>query len=196
MLQSAALGALGAYVEQAHSGQVAAHDLFGVKAAHEGKLQEVLRRALHIGAAVDEHDPMLPGGQYGGQRRPANAPDALDRQGRAGEQRAGAAGGNHRVALALFQQIQGHGHGRVLFPPGGGAGVVLHGDDLSGVHNIDLRAALVFQAGAHILRAAHQRDLHAQALLCHNRALNDFCGGVVAAHCVNDDPQLEIPPLQ
>ena len=37
-----------------------------------------IRRALHIRTAVDQHNAVLSGGKDGGQRRPANAPDALD----------------------------------------------------------------------------------------------------------------------
>ena len=194
MLQLAALGILGADIEKADAGIVAAHELSRVEAAHEGKLQQVLGGALHVRAAVDEHDAVLARGQYRGHGRAADAADALDRERCPGEERAGRARGDDRVAFAVFQAIERHGHGGILFAAGRGAGVVLHGDDLAGVHHGDIRAALGGKAGLDLLPASHQLDLHAELASCTDGTFDDLLRGVVAAHGVNDDLHMRKPP--
>ena len=105
-------------------------------------------------------------------------------------------GGDDRVALAVTQEIQRNGHGRILLAAGGGAGVVLHGDDLACVDYLKLAlcAALFFKAGFHILDTADKADFHAELALCAHRALYDLLRGIVAAHCVNDYLHSEKPP--
>lgn len=84
--------------------------------------------------------------------------------------------------LAVTQEIQRNGHGRILLAAGGGAGVILHGDDLARVDYLKLafRAALFFKAGFHILDTADKANLHAELALCAHRALYDLLRGIVA----------------
>ena len=107
VLELAALGILGADVQKADAGALAAHHLFGVEATHIGKLQEVFGGTFHIRAAVDKHDAVLTSGQNRSHRRAADALNALDDQRRAGQQRAGGARGNNRVALSVAQVYAG-----------------------------------------------------------------------------------------
>ena len=62
------------------------------------------------GVAVDEHNAMLPARKHGCHRRAADAADALDGQRRPGEECAGAARGDNRVALAVLQHGERNRH--------------------------------------------------------------------------------------
>ena len=98
VLQIAALMFLGAHIEQAHRHPLSAAQHPGhVQAAHMGKLQQHLRTAIHIGAGVDEHEGTVGGGHEGGQRRPGHTLDALDQEGGAHDESAGASGGNESI---------------------------------------------------------------------------------------------------
>ena len=190
VLQHPALGILGAHIQKAHPGTLASHHALGIEAAHIGKLQEVFGGALHVGAAVDEHDAVFPGGKYGGHGGPADAADALYGEGRAGEQGAGAAGGDESISPAVLQEGQGHGHGGILLAAGGGAGIVFHGDDVPGVRDLNagkVCLTLLLQHLADGLLPANQQQLHAELFPGTQRAFYDLLRGIVAAHCVNDD---------
>ena len=152
--------------------------------------------AVHsaVGAAVDEQGLAPLGGQHGAQRRPADAADALVEQRRPGQQRAGGAGADQAIALALIEQAHAHRHGGVgLFPHGGGR-MILHGDHLGRVHQGDARPAAgvyplhlrLAQALLHLRLPAHQRDGQAKFLRGLHRALDNFARGVVAAHGVDN----------
>ena len=184
MLELRALVILGAVAEQADARRGDAEHGAGIVAAHIGKLQQVLRRAVGVGAAVDEHDARVAVRQHGGQRRAADTVDALDDERSAGEQRAGAAGRDDRVALAVAQHIERDRHGSVLLAAGGCAGVVVHGDDFARVDDLEL-GLLIAQAGLNGGALADEHDLRAQLLLRVHRALDDLVRGEVTAHCVH-----------
>ena len=195
VLQLAALGVLRADIQQTNPGIGNVHELFGIKTAHEGKLQEILRRTLHIRAAVDEHDAVLARREHRGQRGTANPVDPLDGQRRAGEQRAGAAGRDDRVPFAVFQHAQRHRHGRVLFPARRRAGVVLHGDYFARIHNPDCVLFGSVEAGENRFLLSDQRDVETQFAFGAHGALDDFHRGIVAAHRVNEYSQCGKPPF-
>ena len=184
MLELRALVVLGAVAEQTDTGRRDAEHGAGVVAAHIGKLQQVLRRAVGVRAAVDEHDARIAVGQHGSQRRAADTVDALDNERRAREQCAGAAGGDDRIALAVTQQVERDRHGSILLAAGRRAGVIVHGDDLARVNDLEL-GLLVAQTGLDGGALADEHDLRAQLLLCVHRTLHDLVRGKVAAHCVH-----------
>lgn len=92
LLQVRALAVLRADVQQAHPGALQPQDPSGIEAAQVRELQQILRRALGVGPAVDEYGPAAGGGNHRSHRRPADAPDALGNQGGPGQQRAGGPG--------------------------------------------------------------------------------------------------------
>ena len=75
-------------------------------------------------------------------------------------------------------------HGSVLLAAGGRAGVVVHGDDLTGVDDLEL-GLFAAQAGLNGGALADEHDLRAQLLLRVHRALDDLVRGEVTAHCVH-----------
>ena len=184
MLKLRALVVLGAVAEQTDARRSDAEHGAGIVAAHIGKLQQVLRRAVGVRTAVDEHDARIAVGQHGGKRRAADAVDALDDERRAREQCAGAAGGDDRIALAVTQQVERDRHGSILLAAGRRAGVIVHGDDLARVNDLEL-GLLVAQAGLDGGALTDEHDLRAQLLLRVHRTLHDLIRGKVAAHCVH-----------
>ena len=167
----------------------------GVKAAQIGELQQVLRRTLGVGAAVDQHAASGGGGHDRSHGGPANAPHTLGNEGSAGQQRAGGAGGDKGVALAVPQQGQAHAHGAVLLPAEHRGGIVLHGNFLGGGHDIHALRQLLYAALGERFPdgglVAGEGDVHAPALLSLQGTLDDGQRRVVAAHGVYDDPHWE-----
>ena len=172
-LEVGALGGLGANVEQAHLGLRALEHPLGVIGAHKGELEQILRRTLRRGAAVDEHRAAAAGRHHRGHGRPADAPDALDHQRGRRQQRPRAARGDKGRPVPVLQQVQAHGQGGVLLLLKGGgrqfADVVLleHLED--------------------VLPPAHQNDFHAQLPHRGEGTPHVGDGRVVAAHGVYDD---------
>ena len=197
-MQVRALAVLRADVQQAHPGALQSQDPSGIEAAQVRELQQILRRTLGVGPAVDEHGPAAGGGNHRGHRRPADAPDALGNQGGPSQQRAGGPGGNQGVGLTVPQQGQAHAHGRVLLVAKHLGGIVAHVHGLRGVDDLhsmgDGIMAAVPQGPENGLRVAGEQHLHAPVLHAQQGALYDFQRGVVAAHGVNDDLHSSEPP--
>lgn len=87
---------------------------------------------------------------------------------------------NDRVALAVTQHVERDRHGSVLLAAGGRAGVVVHGDDLTGVDDLKL-GLFAAQAGLNGGALADEHDLRAQLLLRVHRALDDLVRGEITA---------------
>ena len=85
-LQVSALGRLRADVQQPHPRLRAAHDMFCVIGAHKSELEQIFRRTLGGGAAVDEDRASLARGDHGRHGRPADALDALYQERRRGQE--------------------------------------------------------------------------------------------------------------
>ena len=198
LLQVRALAVLRADVQQAHPGALQSQHPAGIEAAQIRKLHQVLRGALGVGPAVDEHSLAAGGGDHRGHSRPADAPDALGDQGGPGQQGPGGPGGNQGIGLAVPQQGQAHAHGGVLLVPEHLGGVVAHLHRLRGVDDLhppgDGVVAAVPQGPENGLGVAGQQHLHAPVLHAQQGALHDFQRGVVAAHGVNDDLHSSDPP--
>ena len=160
-----ALGLLGADVEKAHSGVLNTQNALGVEAAKIGELQQVLRGALGVGAAVAQNGPAAEHRDHRAHGGPAQAPDPLDHQSRAGKQRAGGAGGDESVALALLEKVQAHREGGILLHLEGGGGVVADLHHFAGVPDLHALGESGLSAGLHALEdvrgAAHQQNVHA-----------------------------------
>ena len=169
LLEIGALAVLGADVQQSHTGPLYPKHPVGVVAAQIGELYQIFRGTLGVGAAVDEYRLTGGGGNYRGHGRPTDAPDALDDEGSAGEQSAGAAGGDHGVGPAVPQHGQSHAHGGVLLPAEHRGGVVAHLHRLSGVDDLHALGQRLFAAGLQRLQnsggVAGEGDVHAPALL-------------------------------
>ena len=190
-LEVGALGGLGANVEQAHLGLGALEHPLGVIGAHKGELEQILRRTLRRGAAVDEHRAAAAGRHHRGHGRPADAPDALDHQRGRRQQRPRAARGDKGRPVPVLQQVQAHGQGGVLLLLKGGGRVVAHLHHLGGVDNLQPRGqfadAVLLEHLEDVLPPAHQNDFHAQLPHRSEGAPHVGDGRVVAAHGVYDD---------
>lgn len=109
LLQFRALGFLAAVVQQRHARGLIAEQVFRVDGAHRGELHEHFGRGLGIGTRIADDEGIVQRDD-GGQHRAADAADAADHQRGAGEQRAGIAAGDQRVAASLLEQTDGERH--------------------------------------------------------------------------------------
>ena len=80
---------LGAVVDEGDSRVGAAHDLFGIDAAHCAKGVEHIGPALGVGAAVQQQEILLDAGHLGGQGRALDALEGAHDQAGGDVQRAG-----------------------------------------------------------------------------------------------------------
>ena len=199
LLQLQALALLRPDVQQGHPGVLHAQETLGIVRPHVGKLHEVLRGALGGGAAVDEHHLPVRRGDHGGQRRPADTPDALNEQGRRREQCPRRAGRDKCIALLGLEQVQTHRHGGVRLVLKGAGGIILHGDDLAGrgdLHALgQVRLAELRQAVPNDCLRAGQNNFNAQIFRCAKGTLHRGQGGVVAAHGVHNNFHKFLPFL-
>ena len=165
--------------------------MLGIVGTHKGKLQQVFHAALCVGAAVHQHRAAIARGDHRGQRRAADAPDALNQQCGGGQDRTGGAGTDKGVPFPVLELIEPHGQGGVLLLPERVGRVVTDLHHLAGVGDLhtvrQLVDAVVMQHGQNLLTAPHQRDVHAVLLVGLDRAQHRGFGGVVAAHGVYDD---------
>ena len=184
-----ALALLRTVVGERHAGAAAAFHLIHIAAAHHGKSCQHLGAALHISTAVQQQIGLLFSGHHGSQSRTLDALEGAHDQACAHMQRAGAAGRNKGVALAVLQHVQAHHDGGVLLLADGTGRLIAHVDDLGAVHQLDaVQRDAVFLCGlAHQRFVAHADD--GDAVLLHG-----LCGtlqhrqrGVVAAHHVHDN---------
>ena len=177
---------LGAVVHQRHAGIGAAHDLFGIDAAHGAESVEHIGAAFSVGAAVQQQIMLLDAGHGGSQGGALDPLDGAHDKAGGHMQRAGGTGGDEGVALAVFQHGQALHQAGVGLVAGGLDGVVLHGDHLGAGDDLKRRKVDV-QLGSRLaddLFLAQQTDGHALAEFLHGigSALQHGVGGVVAAH--------------
>ena len=138
---------------------------------------------------------MLSRGEHRGKRGAANPVDSLDREGCAGEQRAGTAGGDHRVSFPVLEHAQRHRHRGILLPARCRTGIILHGDHFAGIHDPDGLLLAPVKAGKNRFFLSDQRDVQAEFALGTHGAFDDFLRGVVSAHRVNEYSQHGKPPF-
>ena len=164
----------------------------GVGGAHQAELEQKLRSALSIGAAVhdDGLSPRLVG-HGGAHGRPADPLDPLDQQGGPGEQGPGGAGGHKGIPLPLGEHFQAHHHGGVLPLMDHGAGIVVHIHHILGVGDLHALGkvgnAVLAQHLQDLLPPAHQGDLQAIGFGSLQRTQYGCLGGKIAAHRVKNN---------
>ena len=183
------LALLGTVVRQRHGGVCTALYLVYIAAAHDGKRRQHFGAALHVGTTVQQQISLLLCGHHGSQCRALDAPQGAHDEACAHMQRTGAAGRDKGVALALFEHVQAHHNGGILFLTDGAGGLIAHLDGLGAVHQFDaVQRDVVLGGGlAHQRLVAHTDQLHAVLLdgLC--SAFQNSQRGVVAAHHVHND---------
>ena len=114
-LQGCTLGILCTDIQQAHLGVRHPQGLLGVQRAHQTELEQKLRCALSISAAIQDH--RLATGLIGHSRAhrcPADSFDPFHKQRCAGKQRAGTAGGHKGIAPSVSEHLQADDHRRIL----------------------------------------------------------------------------------
>ena len=79
--------------------------------AHDGELQQMLGRAVDVGAQVEHVDLAFHGGQYAGDGGTVYPRQGLEHEARNRHQRAGIAGADAGVRFAALDQIDGDAHG-------------------------------------------------------------------------------------
>ena len=184
-----ALRVLGAVVDKRDLRRFAAHDLFGVDAAHRAEGVEHLGAALDIRAAVQQQEILLGAGHRGGQRRALDPLDGAHDQAGADMQRTGGAGADKGIGLAVLQHGQALHKAGILLVAHSLDRVIVHVDILGAVDNfkrckVDL---ILFCAVADGFFLAQQRKRHAvpklrRSLAC---ALQHTQRGVVTAHGIH-----------
>ena len=172
-----------------------AEDFPRIDAAHDGELRQVQRLALGIGAGIQQQKVFLRRRKNYGDRRALDVFQRAQSDRGRGHQTAGVAARNHRVALALLDQLQGASHGAVLFLAQDVEWLVLHREHFGGVNDFD---AVVLQASFGHCRpdlcfVTHEAQLgdFAAGVERDFDALNDNLTAVVATHDIHYDSHKE-----
>ena len=134
-----------------------------VELAHIGKLQQILRRAFHIRAAVDQERPFPAVRDHRAKAGAADTADTAYRERSAAEKSAGAPGGNDGVALSAVEHLERNGHRRVRLFARGSTRIILHRNDVRRVHDLNMlagRDADLLQAGKDLRFTADKRHIH------------------------------------
>lgn len=100
------------------------------------------------------------------------------------------------VPLAAFEQLERHRHRRFRLFAQNGRGIVVHIDQIGGVHDRQTGNALqplFFQNGGDLVLLSDQNDLFAKLLRGQRAAPDRAFGRVVAAHRVHDDLHVRFP---
>ena len=127
-----ALDVLLADIEKADRRPLDAFDRRGQRGAHHGKLDQLLRRAVHVGAEIEHRRNAGPRRQLRGDGRPVDAGQRLQHEARDRHQRAGIAGGDAGLRRAVLHQVHCNAQRRVLLPPQRVGGSLVHLDDFTG----------------------------------------------------------------
>ena len=194
-----ALGVLGAVVDQTDARRLQSVVLLRIQGREEGELEQHFRRALGVRTGVAQHDLAALAGQDRRERRAADTLDAAAVQRRAGQQRAGIARGDERIALACLEQLERDRHGRVRLAAQNGRRVVVHVNDIRSRHDgqmLGVLQSMRAQHGGDRLGLADEQDILAIFLRSERRAPDGYVGGVVAAHRVNDDLHSQSSPFR
>ena len=185
--QLVALFAFRADIKQTHARLLHALHAAHIDIAHDGKLPQVFRLAVHICAAVNQQKIALAVGHQRGQGGAVNAIQATQAEHARGQHRAGGTGGHKAVCFAIA-----HGHhaahdAAVLHGAHGHDGGIVVGDHLRGMLHGDALAHIVavHQQGRKLCGVTPQGNpqvaVRAQGL---NGALRRAFGRVVPAHRV------------
>ena len=157
--------------------------------------------AVHSVFAPASHSMTSPPsqGRTGRECRAADTLNAAAVQRRAGQQRAGVARGDERIALACLEQLERDRHGRVRLAAQNGRRVIVHVNDIRGRHDgqmLGVLQSMRAQHGGDRLGLADEQDILAIFLRSERRTSDGYVGGVVAAHRVNDDLHSQSSPFR
>ena len=181
-----ALVLLGPVVDQRHLGLFCVHHLFHIHRAHHAKLRQILRLAVHIGAAVyQQHALALRRRQYRGQRRAQNAGNAFYNQRSARQNGARAARADKSVPFAVRQRAQRLYHAAVLFPAHRHHRRFVVVNHFPRVHHGQAAGVILrlVQNRLNLLLFAKQRQPQIQQIVDRrNAAFHNRPGRIVAAH--------------
>ena len=170
-------------VEQADAGLLVALEHRVQRRTHDGKLQQVLRSAVHVGAQVQHGGRAAPDiGHLAGNGRPVDAVERLEYIAGNRHQRARVACRHGRLGGAVLDLLYGHAHGRVFLAPQCHFHGVVHGHHLAGRHQ---GGALVNKA-LQRLRQSHQQQACFRVLLQKGAAGRQRdSGAVVTPHAIH-----------
>ena len=182
-----ALFGLSADVDQAHARLLDPAHAAHIRIAHDAKLAQIFRLAVHIRTAVDQKEKVLAIGQQRRQRRAVNALDAAQTEHAARQHSAGRAGRNKAVCRLIAHGKHALDHGAVLHLAHCHDRRIVIGDYLGGMlkRNALLHIVTVAQQRLDLLQIARQRNF--QFFICaqrFNSAFHSTIGRIVAAHGV------------
>ncbi len=118
------------------------------RGAHDGELQQVLGRAVHVRAKVQHRGGAARLVRNGrGDRRAVNAVQRLEHITGNGHPGAGVARGNAGVRPPILDGLGSEAHGGVFFAAQGDLDRVVHGDDFGSRHDLNVIARHVAVLG-------------------------------------------------
>ena len=162
-----------------------------VDVAHDGELLQILRLGIDVRADVDEDGRRaLRGGKNRGQRGTINARDRAQHHLGGGHGRAGIAGGDKSVGLAVAHQAKAHAHRGVALGAHRLRRLLLHADDFAGIDDADGKPApeaMQIELGADDFFFAHQHDFHVVVTCGEDGAFDFGFGRAVSAHGVKSN---------
>jgi hypothetical protein len=186
-------------VQQADPRVLHAEDVLGKDRAHGRELDEVVGLGVHVGADVEQHDRAGGGDHVGRERRtvdPADAPKAEDRGGHRG---AGRAGADHRIGVAVADQIRGDDDRGAALRAQRGGRMLPHLDHLGRVDEAQVGGLWAPVLGDLAFDARHVTDkddlVSGSSDGVVDRSADDFARGEIATHRVDRDPHRSLELL-
>ena len=162
-----------------------------VHLAHQRELDDLQRRAVDVGAHVDQHGPSC-AAQCGERAADARAIDVIEppqHEQPAGEDCAAVAGGDHAGALVLLHQVEADADRAVLLLAQRPPGVLVHLHDLGRVMDAQFlfASAVTLELLADAPLVADQHDFQPPLAMRAQRAFHRGRGSQVTAHRVERD---------
>src|ERR1017187_507613 len=185
--------------EQADTRIGAVQDVARIDRGHDRELAQHAGSAIDVGSDIHEnHGSAFGGGEDADQSGTLHAGDHTLNYFGGGHDGAGIARGHEALCDAVANQARGDAEGAIAFGAEGFAGAVLHGDTLTGVHNLNGECAVTIlhlELPADHILLAHQDDFDSQIPGGANRPFDFSFGGVVTAHCIHRNGQHVVPKL-
>ncbi len=178
-------------------GLATSEDRLGVNRPHDAVLVEVLGLGVHVGADVDDHDRPLVRREDRGDPRASDAgQEHLGVEQPRGDHRAGVPGRDHRLDLAGGHQSPALRDRVIALLPQRLDRLLVHADDLAGMHDrqaVARRVAGLGELGLDLAAVADQHDGQV-GLVAHrlDGAGDDRPGGMIAPHRVQGNPHEQV----
>ncbi len=150
------------YGEQSHARLLVPKNGTAIDFAHDSKLFQVLRFAIHVGAHIN-HDGGLAGDRgrkHGSQGRAVNAGQRAQHHFGSGHGSAGVAGGDKALRCAFAHQPQAYAHGRITLGTHRMCGFFVHADNFAGLDDFYGQISgdrMIGQLGFNSFRTAHEQ---------------------------------------